>query len=186
MVQTSRPKITLKDFLTSPEASGRCELINGQVVPKVAPKRFHSKTQRALLRWLEDWGEDKGEIGVEWAVQLVRQGQDWVPVPDLSFVYFERLPEALADEACPVPVDLAVEIISPDQTFGAMAEKATDYLTAGVLRVWVVDPRAQSITVFAPDTLPMTYRSDRTLTDSHLPGLSVIPQQLFQKAGLRN
>ena len=33
------------------------------------------------------------------------------------------------------------QIISPDQSFGAMAEKAIDYLNAGVARVWIADPK---------------------------------------------
>lgn len=176
--------MTLQDFLASPEVASRCEFIDGEVVPKVAPKRLHSKTQRALLRHLEAWGDTRGEIGVEWAVQLTRQGRDWVSMPDLSFVYAERLPSNLGDEACPVPVDLAVEIISPEQTFGAMAEKATDYLAAGVARVWIVDPRAKTITVFAPAVLPVTYRDNRGLTDEHFPGLNLAPKALFEQAGL--
>lgn len=192
MVHSPQTKISLEDFLASPEANDfppetlceRYELIDGQVVPKVFPKRFHSKTRRALLRILEDWGEEKGEIGVEWAVQLTQQRRDWVPVPDLSFIYRDRLPDDIADVACPVPVDLAIEIISPDQTFGAMAEKATDYITAGVTRVWIVDPTAQTITVFAADILPVTYRGDREMTDPHFPQLTLTPHQVFAKAGL--
>jgi len=65
-----------------------------------------------------------------------------------------------------------------------MAEKATDYLAAGVARVWVVDPRAKTITVFAPAALPITYRGDRTLNDDHFPGLSITPRALFEQAGL--
>lgn len=184
MVQTPKTRITLKDFLASPASGTRCELIDGEIVPKVAPKRFHSKTQRALLRILEEWGDAKGEIGVEWAVHLLRNGQDWVPVPDVSFVYSERLPADLGDEACPVPVDLAIEIISPDQTFGTMAEKAVDYIIAGVDRVWIVDPTAKTITVFKPDTLPTTYRGDRSWSDEKFPGFTLTPQQLFEQAGL--
>lgn len=74
---------------------------------------------------------------------------------------------------------------SPSITFGEMAEKAMDYLNAGVLRVWVVDPQAQSITVFTPDAMPITYRGDETqLTDIALPELSLTPHDLFTKAGL--
>jgi Uma2 family endonuclease len=142
VVHSAQPQISLEDFLASPEASDRHELIDGQIIPKLAPKRFHSKTQRALLKILEDWGDGKGEIGVEWAVQLTRNGRPWVPVPDVSFIYQPHLPRGLGDEVCPVPVDLAIEIISPDQAFGTMAEKATDYILAGVTRVWIVDPIA--------------------------------------------
>ena len=105
-------------------------------------------------------------------------------MPDLSFVYGERLPPDLADEACPVPVDLAIEISSPDHTFSAMAEKATDYVSAGVARVWVEDPTAQTITAFKADTLPVTYRGTAALNDSHFPGLSLTAQLVFQTAGL--
>lgn len=184
MVYASQAQISLEAFLTLPEASDRYELIDGKVIPKLSPKRFHSKTQRALLRILENWGEDKGEVGVEWAVQLTRDGRSWVPVPDLSFVHGDRLPSDLADVACPVPVDLAVEIISPDQTFGGMVEKAADYVTAGVVRVWIVDPTAQTITVFEADTLPITYRGDRAMTDNHFADLQFTPRFLFEKAGL--
>jgi Uma2 family endonuclease len=177
--------ITLEEFLTMPTSQERYELIEGNIVAKMAPQRFHSKTQRALLRYLEEWGESRGEVGIEWSVILQRRGKDWVPIPDLLFVSQERLPENLGDEPCPVPPDLAIEIISPSQTFGDMAEKAMDYLSAGVLRVWVVDPQAQSITVFTPDTMPITYRGDENLlTDTALPELSLTAHALFTQAGL--
>lgn len=168
-----------------PTSQERYELVEGNIVAKMAPQRFHSKTQRALLRYLEEWGESRGEVGIEWSVILQRRGKDWVPIPDLLFVSQERLPENLGDEPCPVPPDLAIEIISPSQTFGEMAEKAMDYLNAGVLRVWVVDPQAQSITVFAPYAMPITYRGDENLlTDSTLPDLRLTAHALFTQAGL--
>ncbi|MBD0346584.1 MAG: Uma2 family endonuclease, partial [Coleofasciculus sp. Co-bin14] len=98
---------------------------------------------------------------------------------------YERLPaEWMVDEACPAPPELVIEIISPGQTFGEMTEKATDYLTAGVSRVWVVDSRAKSITVFIPNALPKTYRGNTAISDSLLPGLTLTTQQVFQQAGL--
>jgi Uma2 family endonuclease len=92
--------------------------------------------------------------------------------------------DQLEDGPCPVPPELVIEIISPDQTFGEMTEKATDYIDAGVLRVWVVDPKAKSITVFAPDMAPVTYRGERPLTDLLLPGLTITAQQVFQYSRL--
>jgi Uma2 family endonuclease len=184
MVQTSPQIVSLKDFLASSESHESYELIDGELIAKMPPQRFHSQTQRALLHYLEDWGESRGEIGIEWCVTLQRRGQDWVPIPDLLFVDRDRLPGMLGDEPCPIPPDLAIEIISPGQSFGGMAEKATDYLAAGVLRVWVVDPQSQSITVFAPDSLPVTYRGDRLLTDKILPEFSLTVRSLFVSAGI--
>jgi Uma2 family endonuclease len=90
----------------------------------------------------------------------------------------------MEDEACPVPPELVIEIISPGQTFGQLAKKATDYLESGVSRVWVVDPQARSITVFYPDAPPRTYTKATTLTDSLLEGLELTPQQVFGEARL--
>lgn len=65
-----------------------------------------------------------------------------------------------------------------------MTNKATAYPAAGVARVWVVDARAQTITSFQPQAVPITYRADRAIADDHLPGLSLTAQQLFTRAGL--
>jgi Uma2 family endonuclease len=184
MIQ-AKNKLTLQEFLALPEGDITYELVDGEAIPKMSPKRFHSRLTGALYTLLTQWCQDRGEVGIEWAVTLTRNGQDWVPVPDLLYVSYTRLSrDRFLDEACPVPPELVIEIISPDQTFGEMSEKATDYLNAGVSRVWIVDPRAKSITIFYPDAPPQTKRGDATLTDALLEGLQLTPQQVFQQAGL--
>ena len=184
MIQT-KTQLTLEEFLALPEGEGDItyELIDGQTVPKMSPKKFHSRLTRALIKLLENWGEERGEIGVEWAVKLTRQRRDWVPVPDLLYVSYERLsPDWNQDEACPVVPELVIEIISQGQTFGQLAAKARDYLDAQVLRVWVVDSKARSITVFYPDAAPQTYMGDTLLTDTLFEGLELTAEQVFQMA----
>jgi Uma2 family endonuclease len=185
MTQAVTNELTLQEFLAGPEGEPYFELIDGVAIPKVSPQRFHSKTCRALIRVLEPWIQDRGELGIEWAITLTRHGRDWVPVPDLLYISYERLTlDEFEDGPCPVPPELAIEIISPDQTFGEMAEKAADYIAAGVLRVWVADPKAKTITVFAPNAVPITYRGDRIFTDALFPGLEFTAQKLFGQAGL--
>ena len=183
MVQSAQ--LTLKDFLAMPEGDVAHELVDGRVIPKSAPKRFHSKTQKAILRLLDDWAIDRGEVGLEWSTTLKRKGRDWCPVPDLLFVSSDRLPLSYAEDSpCPVPPNIAIEIISPDQTFGAMAEKAFDYLMAGTLSVWIVDPRAKTVTVFQPNAVPITYRGNTAINDPQLPELKISAQVIFDRAGL--
>jgi Uma2 family endonuclease len=74
-----------------------------------------------------------------------------------------------------------IEIISPGQTFGELTEKATDYLLAGVDRVWVVDTKAQSVTIFRRDALAQTVRGNGTISDPLLPGLILPLAPLFRK-----
>jgi Uma2 family endonuclease len=177
--------LTLSEFLALPDGETANELINGKAIPKMAPKRFHSRSTGALYILLSEYSENRGEIGIEWGVILQRHGKDWVPVPDLLYVSWQRLPpERFEDEACPVPPELVIEIISPGQSFGNLSEKATDYLNAGVTRVWLVDTQAQSITVFYPDAPPQTLRGEASLADGCLPELNLTVQQIFQQAGL--
>ena len=182
---TTNTQLTLEEFLALPETDLNHELINGKAVPKMAPKRFHSRLTGTLYTFLTEWCKNKGEVGIEWAVILKRNNRDWVPIPDLLYISYNRLPsERFEDEACPFPPELAVEIISPEQTFGEMSEKAIDYLNAGVSRVWVVDSKAKTITIFYPDAPPQTKRDEANLSDNLLEGITFTPQQIFQQAGI--
>src|SRR4028118_1149242 len=179
----TKTELTLEEFLALGEGEGDItyEFIDEQAVPKMSPKKFHSRLTRSLIKLLEQWGDERGEIGVEWAVRLTRLGRDWVPVPDLLYVSYERLyPDLNQDKACPVVPELVIEIISPEQTFGQLAAKARDYLDAKVLRVWIVDSKARSITVFYPDAAPQTYMGDTLLTEPLFDGLEFTASQLFQ------
>lgn len=190
MVQSSHQRLTLEEFLALPEGDITYEFVNGEAVPKykdneMSPKFFHSTVQKTLLILLDQCFHNQGRVEVEWAVRLTLHNQVWIPVPDLTYVSFQRLPANwLLDEACPVSPELVIEIISPGQTFGEIAEKATDYLKAGVSRVWVVDTKARTVTVFASSSLPITYRADQVITDELLPELEITSNIIFQRAGL--
>ncbi|HIK07584.1 MAG TPA: Uma2 family endonuclease [Trichormus sp. M33_DOE_039] len=178
-------QLTLQEFFNLPpgEDDTTYELIDGQAVPKMSPKFFHAKLTHVILALIEERCQSQGLVCPEWAVLLKKQEQDWIPVPDIIYISYERLPSDWnEDEACPVPPDLVIEIISPGQTFGKMAAKAQDYLNANVLRVWVLDSKARSITVFYPDAAPKTYMGEELIQDSLFPGWQFTAEQVFQKA----
>lgn len=184
MIRTTK-KFTLAEFLALPVGDVAYEFIAGQAVAKVSPKRFHAGVQKALLILIDIWAKNRGHLYSEWAVLLKGNNVYWVPVPDITYVSYNRLAaDWIEDTACPVAPELVIEIISPGQTFGELSQKATDYLAAGVLRVWIVDSQARSVTVFYPDAPPRTYTKLSPITDSILGGLELTPQQFFQLAGL--
>ncbi len=181
----TQKQLSLEQFLALPDRDITCELIEGKVQPKMSPKRFHSRLTGTLYLLLINWSKSKGEVGIEWGVTLQKNGKDWVPVPDLLYISYDKLPpERFEDELCPFPPELAIEIISPGQSFGDLSEKATDYLNAGVLRVWIVDSQAKTITIFYPDAPPKTKRGKERLTDEILPELEITVEQIFHQAGL--
>ena len=188
MVQSPNKRLTLEEFLALPEGDVTYEFVNGEAIPKydreMSHKFFHSSTTGALFILLSAWAQEKGRVVIDWAVKLTRNQQDWLPVPDLTYVSYNLLQQDwLQDEACPVSPELVIEIISPGQTFGEMIEKAVDYIKAGVSHVWVVDTKAKTITIFAPHQVPTTYRDNQLISDV-LPGLETTPNQVFKRAGL--
>jgi Uma2 family endonuclease len=185
MILQAKNQLTLQEFLNLPLGEGDItyELVDGQASPKIQAKKFHSKLTRALLNLIEQCCEGKGEVCPELAIALTRRGRDWMPIPDILYISNERLPLDWEQEGiCSIPPDLVIEIISPGQTFGQMAAKAKDYLDAKVLRVWVLDSKARSITAFYPDAAPQTYMGEELLTDSLFEGLQFTVEQVFQKA----
>jgi len=184
MMPRTADKLSLQEFLTLPESDARFELVDGELKPKMSPKYQHARIQGRLFRLLDDWcnQQQRGRVCPEWGVVLQRRGIDWVPVPDLIYVSYDQLPpEWEEDTPCPVPPELAIEIISPGQTFSEMTEKSTDYLLAGVQRVWVVDTPAQAITIFRRDRLPQTVGREVSIDDSLLPGFELPISQVFGK-----
>ncbi|MEA5419451.1 Uma2 family endonuclease [Spirulina sp. CCNP1310] len=176
----STQSLSLAEFLAMPPGDQRYEFYAGAIAPKMAPKRIHAGLQKKLLQLIDPWAVDRGHFYPEWAVLLTREGQPWVPVPDLTYVAFERLgADWFEDEACPVPPDWVMEIISPGQSFGAITAKALAYLEAGVLRVWVVDGISQTITVFGPDRLPQIFGRVDVITDPALLSFTLSLTLLF-------
>ncbi|MBC7880162.1 MAG: Uma2 family endonuclease [Anaerolineae bacterium] len=182
-MEVQRQALTLDEFLALPEGEESLELIDGEGVPKVSPKYFHAVLQAALLVLLGGWCRGKGRVLPEWAVALKRQSADWVPVPDLTYISYERLPRTWCkNEACPVAPELVIEIISLGQTFGQLTAKAGDYLKAGVVQVWIVDAEARSVTIFYPDRSPETFDGNQPLDTPDLVDLVLTPSQIFDQA----
>jgi Uma2 family endonuclease len=177
-------KLTLEEFLTLPECDERFELVAGELVPKMPPGSPHSRAQKWFLIQINTWCETsgQGEVNPEWTVVLKRNGVDWAPVPDLTYISRDRIPLNWDGEGpCPgIPV-VVIEIISPGQTFAELTEKATDYLRAGGDRVWVVDLKARSVTIFSHDDLPQTVKLDGQICDPLLPGLVLSIAALFSR-----
>jgi Uma2 family endonuclease len=186
MTQVSTTKkLTLEEFLKLPEGDVNYEFVDGYAVAKESPKYFHSTLQLTLGLLLRVWCKGKGRVGSEWAIILKRKGEDWAPVPDLTYISYERLPKKWKlNAACPIPPELVIEIISPDQTRKEFDEKAQDYFAAGVSRVWIVDPEVMNIKVFFSADSSQVYTDNMLILDALLPGLELTVRQVFEEAEL--
>jgi Uma2 family endonuclease len=74
---------------------------------------------------------------------------DTVRAPDLAFVSRKRIPEGDATKKFwPGAPDLAVEVVSPGDTYSEVNEKVEDWLGAGASAVWIIDPRRRTVLVY--------------------------------------
>jgi len=63
-----------------------------------------------------------------------------VVAPDIGFISAARAPERLPKKYIPMAPDLAVEVISPSDTYSHTMKKVNQYLRYGTRLVWLVDP----------------------------------------------
>ncbi len=104
------------------------EYRDGEVFPKAMPTRFHSIVQYALLMLLR-------EQGVQALPELtVRVSPTKYLVPDVCVA--GDFPGPYPTE----PVLLCCEILSPEDSLGAMLGKCEEYHAWGVPFCWVIDP----------------------------------------------
>jgi Uma2 family endonuclease len=95
---------------------------------------------------------------------MLARHPDTVRAPDVAFVSADRLPPpAQRVFFLALAPDLVVEVLSPSDRARDVHDKMHEYLAAGVRLVWLVDPRAQRITVYLPDRTARTLGAADTL-----------------------
>jgi len=69
--------------------------------------------------------------------------------PDVAFIRLQRLSleQATTEGHCPIAPDLAVEVVSPNDTTYETDEKVREFLDAGVPLVWVVNPEQRTVEI---------------------------------------
>jgi Uma2 family endonuclease len=106
---------------------------------------------------------------------------DTVRAPDLAFIRRKRIPEAgLPRGFWPGAPDLAVEVVSPGDTYTEVEEKVNDWLDAGTRMVLVLNPRARTATVYTSQTDVLRLIESDTLDGGEvMPGFTYRVAELF-------
>ena len=106
---------------------------------------------------------------------------DHVRAPDAAFIRRERV--AAVGEAegfWPGAPDLAIEVISPNDSFADVEEKVLDWLVAGSRAVIVVNPRNRSVTLYRSASEVRVLRDKESLAvQDVVPGWSIPVWELF-------
>src|SRR5207245_1311593 len=142
------------EFWQRAPGEGRSELVGGRMItmPPTGPTHgdVDSELNSALRQHVRR--HNLGRVYTNTGF-ILRRNPDLVRGPDCAFVCAERRaahppPERGFWEIAP---DLAVEIVSPDDTPAEIASKVRDYLAAGVRLVWVVNPPEHRVRAHTAD-----------------------------------
>ena len=101
--------------------------------------------------------------------------------PDTSFVATGRLPDNKTPKGdIHIAPDLAVEVVSPNDTYEEIAVRIADFQTAGVKLIWVISPATRTVLVRRLDGTCAEVGEAGTLSgEDVLPGFACAVAELF-------
>jgi Uma2 family endonuclease len=153
------------------------ELYNGKVVFKMA-NPLHASIQLIIGGELYIYLKKNplGKAFTEAHFKLWPDRDKEARIPDVSFIVKERLPKDWLHYPAMAP-DLAVEILSPTDSFEATMEKVDEYLRQGTQIVWVVITSTREVLVCTAEG-KHTVR-DVLIAPNLLPGFELPVQTIF-------
>lgn len=175
--------VTAEDLARMDDKPGRYDLIRGELFHMPPAGGEHGELE--ILIALELGGfVRKHQLGRSFGSSagftLFRE-PDTVLSPDFAFVRTDRLPPREQRVGfVPVAPDLVVEIISPSERAGMITRKVSEYLSAGVLAIWLIHPGRRSVTIHTQDQDVVVLTVDDELDGGDvLPGFRLPVADIF-------
>lgn len=182
MVTTTR-RLTLEELEGTGGPEGLWEVIDGEVVEMPPAGGRHSRLGVRVSRFVGNFVDDH-QLGIVFGADgafILRDEPLLLRVPDVAFVRTERLPANFDDGGfLRVPPDLVVEVLSPFDRSVEVLAKVVMWLEAGVALLWLVDPGAETVTVYRPGDPPRLLTREQTLDgEDILPGFTLAVSAIF-------
>ena len=176
--------MTAAELLAMPDDGfHRHELVKGELITMAPAGGEHgaigSRVDRRIGTFVEQ--HDLGEVFNSDTGFIVNTDPDTVRAPDVSFLRKENIPpDGIPKGFFPGPPDLAVEVISPSDSYSEVVEKVIQFLEAGTLSVALINPHARTVDLHHRSGKGIILTEADTLTlDDVLPGLEYAVGELF-------
>ncbi len=180
-----RSLLTEVEFLERHGGENNIELVDGVVVRYPMPGGKHGRSCTKLSTRLDVYTETNALGRVVSCDTFVRVKSDPPRVrgADVAYLSFAKWPAHLEIPDGPLPAtpELIGEVKSPSDTWPEVLVKVSDYLSAGVVVVLILDPPTRSITAYRSGVNPHVFETDAEVTiPDVLPGFAVSVASLFQ------
>jgi Uma2 family endonuclease len=165
-----------------PQDNMRCELVKGEL-RTMAPAGYEHGDTAMRLSWRLAQHIDSHKLGVALTAETgfkLSSSPDTVRAPDFAFIGRKRDPAGGFKKFFNGAPDLAVEVLSPDDRTSDVNEKIADWLSAGCLSVWVVDPKRKTVTIHHSTTdVRICATADELSDETVIPGFRCQVADLF-------
>lgn len=175
-----------------PSGPVKYELDNGNLLMMSLPGEPHGEIHATIVTELKVQGERRGhgkaygEIGI-----ILWKDPYRVVGSDSAFVMKRSLPVTLSPEGfLETPPELVVEVRSKNDPTPYLERKTADYLAAGVLVVWMIDPYSRTVAEYRQSSLraaqvqqphKIAGESDLLTCEDVIPGFQLICGTLFSE-----
>ncbi|NEQ38561.1 MAG: Uma2 family endonuclease [Okeania sp. SIO3I5] len=181
-IVTDKKILTDEEFRGLSKDGSHYELINGELVDMGNSGMEHGNITAYLCGLIELYARPR-KLGVTCdssTAFTLKSGNK--RSPDISFVSkdrllgLKRLPKGYFQGS----PDLAVEVISPNNTFEELHQKIVEYFENGCRLIWVINPDEKSILVYhKPEPDKLLQITDNLDGEDILPGFKLAVSDLF-------
>jgi Uma2 family endonuclease len=176
----STTRLTIEDFERLPDALAKNhELVNGELIDVSGNTPRHNRLRTRLAALLIPLVEP--ELGMI----LEEQEFDFdgnAHGPDVVFIRTSKAQLLDWDRRVqPFVPDLAIEVVSRNDTFEMLMEKAARYRSCGTSEVWVLSPKTRQAFVQSEERQAIL-NDDQLFESPLIPGFSIRLGELFDRA----
>jgi len=157
---------TPQDFLDDPSLAG-FELVDGHLRERQVSKRSSAVAGEilALLRNEARKTRDAAVYPSDLGYACFPGSPTKLRFADVSLIRASRNAEAGDDPGfMPIPADLVVEVLSPNDVIKNVDDKIDDYLKAGFGMIWVVSVHWRTVTIYRRDGSIQLISADGEIT----------------------
>ena len=181
---TTTTLMTAAELLAMPDDGfHRYELVKGELITMPPAGGEHgaigSRADRRIGTFVEQ--NDLGEVFNSDTGFIISTDPDTIRAPDVSFLRKESIPaDGIPKGFIPGAPDLAIEVISPSDSYTEVAEKVAQLLEAGTQLVVLIDPRTRTIALHHHDgAIDRLTEADTLTFGDALPGFECAVAELF-------
>ena len=148
---TTTTLITAEELLLLPDNHMRHELVRGELREMAPAGEEHGDLAMSAAGslWQHVGNHRLGKVYAAETGFILARNPDTVRAPDVAFVCQEKLDAVPRGRSYRSGApDLAIEVISPNDSYTEVKEKVMEWLDAGCRMVITIDPRRRVVTVY--------------------------------------